>query len=244
MRKLVFLTVLALCFSACTLSKNTLDKRIIDDGSSTGQIITDNKPIEGILQAQEITLNMYGTHLLEDEMGAFIVYLQSKKFALNNYIGSKVSVIGELRKTHDGIMIIDVNTIEVISVPDLDLSEKDEIYVSQNLGINFNLSSEWTYEEKDNQLDIYVKNGEILITLEKIENEKDKELGKFVDEDEQVELTINDFEAIRTTKANQIVVYIKAEQNIYKTSFFPVEETEIEKSQFYAFLKSFSFGLI
>ena len=113
------------------------------------------------------------------------------------------------------------------------------MYISQKLGINLNLPGEWQKEEADNTLTIYVRGEEKLIQITKTENEKDKDLMKFVDESDAVDLTINDYEAVRTSEDVNINVYIKAAENIYKIVFSPIEQTATEKSQFYAVLKTF-----
>lgn len=239
MRRLISLFTLVLSLTACT-GGNSLDSRIIEDDSGK-QIVEENKPLEGIIIAQEYKLNMYGTHSLEDEMGAFIVYLQSKTISLNNYVGSKVSLEGTINKTYDGKTILEVNKIIVLQEGVVANTTSEEIYVSQNLGFNLTFPTAWKYEEGDNSLSILPDGTNTLIQIEKIENERDKELYKFVDEDDQTELTVNEFEAIRTIIDDTINVYINtANQNVYKVVFTPIEKTSTEKSSFYSILKSFA----
>lgn len=240
MKKLIFALTLLISLSACgSRERNSLDDRIIPE-AETGTVVVSNEPVEGILKAQEVKLNMYGTHILEDEMGAFIVYLQSKTLSLSAYLDAKVSVSGKIVKTFDGKTILEVDQVELIAEPDEEIVMMgDQMYISQKLGFNLNLPAIWKYTESEEKLEISLQNNEKLIEITRLENTGKKVLEKFVEEPEPVDLTINSYEAMRTISDNQINVYISAGENVYKIVFTPVAQTATEKSQFYALLKTF-----
>lgn len=242
MKKLLLSLALLLTISACIKpTENNLDNRIISNNKTeTGQTVVNSEPIEGILKAQEVKLNMYGTHILEDEMGAFLVYLQSKKISLSAYTDAKVSIEGELITTFDGEKILEVNTLKVLSEGEEEVVVGDQTYISPKLDINLTIPAEWQQEESEDKLKIYANGDNQLLQITKIENRKDKNLEKFVDEKDGVDLTVNEYEAIRTIQGETINVYIKAGENVYKVVFTPVENSATEKSRFYAILKTFS----
>ncbi len=240
MKKLVLIPILLFTLSGCVQpNENEIDNRIIPD-TETGQLVVTNEPIKGILKAQEVKLNMYGTHILEDEMGAFLAYLQSKKINLSTYLDAKVQVAGEIINTFDGKQILEVNKVDLLAAADEEITQAGEqIYISQKLGINLTLPSEWQKEEEEDKLTIYLRGEEQLLQIEKIENKSEKDLLRFVEEANPVDLTINAYEAMRTTEDVNINVYISADTSVYKIVFTPIEQTATEKSQFYAVLKTF-----
>jgi len=241
MKKTVFVFMLLVSLSACVQkTENNLNNRIVSETES-GQVVNTNEPIEGILKAQEVKLNMYGTHVLEDEMGAFLIYLQSKKINLSSYVDAKVSVEGDVESTFDGKKILEVNKVDLFSAAYEEIEEaENKIYISTKLGINLTLPAEWQKEESENLLTIYADGENPLLQINKIPNENEADLRDFIEEVDFADLTINEYEAVRTTENSKINVYIKAGGSVYKVVFTPIEESATEKSQFYAVLKTFA----